>query len=146
MLHIAFKKCFKTGFYWLFPPGLSPLHLTVLRGHKDLAKMLLDAGANINAMVSLCSLCFKTSQISHFLNSDFFICPFISSNQDIKSGQSPLMHAVESNNADMVHFLIEVMRLCGQAGKRRQKGRDSALFNKIFSFQVRGSFTFLSVS
>ncbi|XP_037532088.1 B-cell lymphoma 3 protein homolog [Nematolebias whitei] len=26
---------------------------------------------------------------------------------DIKSGQSPLMHAVESNNPDMVHFLIE---------------------------------------
>nr|WKF45146.1 B-cell lymphoma 3 protein isoform X2 [Epinephelus akaara] len=30
--------------------GLSPLHLAVLRGHKDLAKMLLDAGADINAM------------------------------------------------------------------------------------------------
>uniref|UniRef100_A0A3Q4HSQ2 BCL3 transcription coactivator n=1 Tax=Neolamprologus brichardi TaxID=32507 RepID=A0A3Q4HSQ2_NEOBR len=62
--------------------GLSPLHLAVLQGRKDLARMLLDAGADINAM-------------------------------DIKSGQSPLMHAVESNNADMVHFLIEVMNLCG---------------------------------
>lgn len=39
---------------------------------------------------------------------------FLFSNQDIKSGQSPLMHAVESNNADMVHFLIEVMRVCGE--------------------------------
>lgn len=38
-------------------------------------------------------------------------------NKDIKSGQTPLMHAVESNNADMVHFLIEVMRVCGQGGK-----------------------------
>lgn len=56
--------------------GLSPLHLAVLQGHKHLARMLLDAGADINAM-------------------------------DIKSGQSPLMHAVESNNVDMVHFLIE---------------------------------------
>ncbi|XP_003458836.2 B-cell lymphoma 3 protein homolog [Oreochromis niloticus] len=56
--------------------GFSPLHLAVLQGRKDLARMLLDAGADINAM-------------------------------DIKSGQSPLMHAVESNNADMVHFLIE---------------------------------------
>ncbi|XP_034409605.1 B-cell lymphoma 3 protein homolog isoform X2 [Cyclopterus lumpus] len=65
--------------------GLSPLHLTVLRGQKDLARMLLDAGADINAM-------------------------------DIKSGQSPLMHAVESNKADMVNFLIEVMRVCGQRG------------------------------
>lgn len=34
--------------------GLSPLHLAVLRGHKDLARMLLDAGADINAMVSPC--------------------------------------------------------------------------------------------
>ncbi|KAM4735590.1 B-cell lymphoma 3 protein homolog [Anableps anableps] len=56
--------------------GLTPLHLAVLQGQQDLAKMLLDAGADINAM-------------------------------DIKSGQSPLMHAVEINNADMVHFLIE---------------------------------------
>lgn len=56
--------------------GLTPLHLAVLRSHKDLATMLLNAGADINAM-------------------------------DIKSGQSPLMQAVESNNANMVHFLIE---------------------------------------
>lgn len=26
------------------------------------------------------------------------------------------MHAVESNNTDMVHFLIEVMMVCGQGG------------------------------
>ncbi|KAF6716581.1 B-cell lymphoma 3 protein [Oryzias melastigma] len=56
--------------------GLTPLHMAVQQGHQDLAKMLLDAGADINAM-------------------------------DIKSGQSPLVHAVESNNAGMVHFLIE---------------------------------------
>lgn len=56
--------------------GLSALHLAVLQGCKDLARMLLDAGADINAM-------------------------------DVKSGQSPLMHAVEGNNADMVYFLIE---------------------------------------
>lgn len=47
-------------------------------------------------------------------------------NKDIKSGQSPLMHAVESNNADMVHFLIEVMTVCGRGGK----DCDSALFDK----------------
>lgn len=56
--------------------GLSPLHLAVLQGRKDLARLLLSAGADINVM-------------------------------DVKSGQSPLMHAVENNNADMVHFLIE---------------------------------------
>ncbi|XP_029959243.1 B-cell lymphoma 3 protein homolog [Salarias fasciatus] len=30
--------------------GLSPLHLAVLQGRKDLARLLLDAGADINAM------------------------------------------------------------------------------------------------
>ncbi|KAM9513138.1 B-cell lymphoma 3 protein homolog isoform 2-T2 [Salvelinus alpinus] len=56
--------------------GLTPLHLAVQGGHKELVRMLLDAGADINAM-------------------------------DIKSGHSPLIHAVENNNMDMVHFLIE---------------------------------------
>ena len=32
--------------------------------------------------------------------------------QDIKSGQSPLMYAVERNNVDMVKFLIEVISMC----------------------------------
>lgn len=40
-------------FFLLFL-GLSPLHLAVLQGRKDLARMLLDAGADINAMVSPC--------------------------------------------------------------------------------------------
>lgn len=34
--------------------GLTPLHMAVQQGHQDLAKMLLDAGADINAMVSPC--------------------------------------------------------------------------------------------
>ncbi|KAM6968098.1 uncharacterized protein bcl3 [Aplochiton taeniatus] len=56
--------------------GLTPLHLAVQGGRKCLVRMLLDAGADINAM-------------------------------DVKSGQRPLTHAVESNNTEMVHFLIE---------------------------------------
>ncbi|XP_070823407.1 B-cell lymphoma 3 protein homolog [Chaetodon trifascialis] len=40
------SKCLEIRNY----EGLSPLHLAVLRGHKDLARMLLDAGADINAM------------------------------------------------------------------------------------------------
>ncbi|XP_055768718.1 B-cell lymphoma 3 protein homolog isoform X2 [Salvelinus fontinalis] len=56
--------------------GLTPLHLAVQGGHKELVRMLLDAGADINAV-------------------------------DIKSGHSPLIHAVENHNMDMVHFLIE---------------------------------------
>lgn len=43
------------------------------------------------------------------------------------------MHAVESNNADMIHFLIEVTRVCGKGGRRGDKGCDSALFD-VFSF------------
>lgn len=68
----SFHTCLEIRNY----EGLSPLHLAVLQGHIELARMLLDAGADINAM-------------------------------DIKSGQSPLMHAVENNKAGMVHFLIE---------------------------------------
>ncbi|XP_049336563.1 B-cell lymphoma 3 protein homolog [Astyanax mexicanus] len=56
--------------------GLTPLHLAVQDGKKNLAKMLLDSGADINAV-------------------------------DIKSGRSPLMHAVENNCLEMVNFLIE---------------------------------------
>ncbi|KAK1795106.1 hypothetical protein P4O66_010278 [Electrophorus voltai] len=57
--------------------GLTPLHLAVQDRNKKLAKMLLDNGADINAV-------------------------------DIKSGRSPLVHAVEINCMDMVKFLIEI--------------------------------------
>lgn len=92
--------------------GFSPLHLAVLQGHKDLARMLLNAGADINAMVGPCvTLSRHWWRIQFILSAstDIFF-----SNQDIKSGQSPLMHAVEGNNADMVHFLIEVMGVCAE--------------------------------
>lgn len=45
---------------------------------------------------------------------------FVFSYQDIKSGQSPLMHAVESNHADMVHFLIEVIMFYGDLKKKKK--------------------------
>lgn len=48
-IHFYVSAC-KHLLFFLFS-GLSPLHLAVLRGHKDLARMLLNAGANINAMV-----------------------------------------------------------------------------------------------
>ncbi|KAF7708676.1 B-cell lymphoma 3 protein homolog [Silurus meridionalis] len=56
--------------------GLTPLHLTVQDGNKKLAKMLLDSGADINAV-------------------------------DIKSGRSPLIHAVEKSCMEMINFLLE---------------------------------------
>lgn len=56
------------------------------------------------------------------------------SDQDVKSGQSPLMHAVEGNNSDMVHFLIEVMRVRSKGG-RRLRGYDSGRFDRsVFIF------------
>lgn len=70
--HHAAPSCLEKRNY----EGLSALHVAVLRRRKDLALMLLNAGADINAM-------------------------------DIKSGLTPLMHAVEDNNVNMVHFLIE---------------------------------------
>ncbi|MEQ2308919.1 hypothetical protein AMECASPLE_033212 [Ameca splendens] len=104
--------------------GLSPLHLAVLQGCQDLAKMLLDAGADINAM-------------------------------DIKSGQSPLMHAVESNNPDMVDFLIEHdttttprtrRTLClllhpgpGRGGSRLSRDAQTSLSPDTSSSSSRGS-------
>ncbi|XP_076827966.1 B-cell lymphoma 3 protein homolog [Brachyhypopomus gauderio] len=56
--------------------GMTPLHLAVQDRNKKLAKMLLDSGADINAV-------------------------------DVKSGRSPLVHAVEISCMDMVNFLIE---------------------------------------
>ncbi|KAM9797847.1 B-cell lymphoma 3 protein homolog [Neosynchiropus ocellatus] len=56
--------------------GLTPLHLAVQHGRKDMASELLKVGADINAM-------------------------------DDKSGQNPLMHAVQCDNIDMIDFLIE---------------------------------------
>lgn len=98
--------------------------------------MLLDAGADINAMVSLCAALTQVSQHHNILHLPsvqpltFPMVLFFLYNQDIKSGQSPLVHAVESNNADMVHFLIEVIMVCGQGRRRGEKGCDSTLFKK----------------
>ncbi|KAL0985046.1 hypothetical protein UPYG_G00152230 [Umbra pygmaea] len=70
--HTSSSSCLELRNY----EGLTPLHLAVQGEHKELARMLLTAGADINAM-------------------------------DIKSGRSPLIHAVEINSFDLVHFLIE---------------------------------------
>lgn len=48
------------------------------------------------------------------------------------------MHAVESNKADMVHFLIEVKTVCGERG---EKGCDSALFEFGFLFPAHQLYT-----
>ncbi|KAL7887308.1 hypothetical protein AOLI_G00050290 [Acnodon oligacanthus] len=77
LVHLAHSPCCPSAFldsrnY----EGLTPLHLAVQEGNKKLAKMLLDSGADINAV-------------------------------DIKSGRSPLIHAVENNCMEMVNFLIE---------------------------------------
>ncbi|KAK3551657.1 hypothetical protein QTP70_020862 [Hemibagrus guttatus] len=56
--------------------GLTPLHLAVRDGNRKMAKMLLDSGADVNAV-------------------------------DIKSGRSPLIHAVEKSCMEMINFLVE---------------------------------------
>lgn len=43
------------------PAGLTMLHLAVQNSNKELVKMILDSGADINAVVSLPSYCFCVS-------------------------------------------------------------------------------------
>lgn len=77
--HYKTPSC-KVSAFSLFS-GLSPLHLAVQRDHKDLAKMLLDAGGDINAMVSPCAALTQHRHHNitnlpslHFLK--FFLCHF----------------------------------------------------------------------
>lgn len=53
MIRICHVLLFGLRLYFVLT-GLTPLHMAVQQGHQDLAKMLLDAGADINAMVSPC--------------------------------------------------------------------------------------------
>ncbi|XP_031144766.1 B-cell lymphoma 3 protein homolog [Sander lucioperca] len=89
--------------------GLSPLHLAVLRGHKDLAKMLLDAGADINAM----DIKSGQSPLVHAVESNnadmvhFLIESGCDVNSQSYSGNTALHSACGRGQVDTVRLLLK---------------------------------------
>nr|XP_046254258.1 B-cell lymphoma 3 protein homolog [Scatophagus argus] len=89
--------------------GLSPLHLAVLRGHKDLARMLLDAGANINAM----DIKSGQSPLMHAVESNnadmvhFLIECGCDVNSQSYSGNTALHSACGRGQVDTVRLLLK---------------------------------------
>ncbi|XP_070768544.1 B-cell lymphoma 3 protein homolog [Enoplosus armatus] len=89
--------------------GLSPLHLAVLRGHKDLARMLLDAGADINAM----DIKSGQSPLMHAVESNnadmvhFLIESGSDVNSQSYSGNTALHSACGRGQVDTVRLLLK---------------------------------------
>ncbi|KAA8591712.1 B-cell lymphoma 3 protein homolog [Etheostoma spectabile] len=89
--------------------GLSPLHLAVLRGHRDLAKMLLDAGADINAM----DIKSGQSPLMHAVESNnadmvhFLIESGCDVNSQSYSGNTALHSACGRGQVDTVRLLLK---------------------------------------
>uniref|UniRef100_A0A8C2WTY9 Uncharacterized protein n=2 Tax=Cyclopterus lumpus TaxID=8103 RepID=A0A8C2WTY9_CYCLU len=89
--------------------GLSPLHLTVLRGQKDLARMLLDAGADINAM----DIKSGQSPLMHAVESNkadmvnFLIERGCDVNSQSYSGNTALHSACGRGQVDTVRLLLK---------------------------------------
>ncbi|XP_047455020.1 B-cell lymphoma 3 protein homolog [Mugil cephalus] len=89
--------------------GLSPLHLAVLQGRQDLAKMLLEAGADINAMD------FKSGQspLMHAVESNnpdmvhFLIENGCDVNSQSYSGNTALHSACGRGQVDTVRLLLK---------------------------------------
>ncbi|XP_029695196.1 B-cell lymphoma 3 protein homolog isoform X2 [Takifugu rubripes] len=89
--------------------GLSPLHLAVQRGHKHLAKMLLDAGADINVMDIKSGL----NPLMHAVESSnaemvrFLIESGCDVNGQSYSGNTALHSACGRDQVDMVRLLLK---------------------------------------
>ncbi|XP_041649618.1 B-cell lymphoma 3 protein homolog [Cheilinus undulatus] len=89
--------------------GLSPLHLAVLRGRKDLAGMLLDAGADINAM----DIKSGQSPVMHAVESNnadmvhFLIERGCDVNSQSYSGNTALHSACGRGQVDTVRLLLK---------------------------------------
>ncbi|KAL3059744.1 hypothetical protein OYC64_014360 [Pagothenia borchgrevinki] len=89
--------------------GLSPLHLAVLRGHTQLAKMLLDAGADINAMDNKSG----QSPLMHAVESNnadmvhFLIESGCDVNSQSYSGNTALHSACGRGQVDTVRLLLK---------------------------------------
>lgn len=95
--------------FFLLISGLSPLHLAVLQGHKDLARMLLDAGADINAM----DIKSGQSPLMHAVESNsaemihFLIENGCDVNSQSYSGNTALHSACGRGQADTVRLLLK---------------------------------------
>ncbi|KAM3614462.1 uncharacterized protein V6R79_014795 [Siganus canaliculatus] len=89
--------------------GLSPLHLAVLRGHKELARILLDAGADINAM----DIKSGQSPLMHAVESNnadmvhFLIESGSDVNSQSYSGNTALHNACGRGQVDTVRLLLK---------------------------------------
>ncbi|XP_043972345.1 B-cell lymphoma 3 protein homolog [Gambusia affinis] len=89
--------------------GLSPLHLAVLQGHKNLTKMLLDAGADINAM----DIKSGQSPLMHAVESNnadmvhFLIESGCDVNSQSYSGNTALHIACGRGQVDTVRLLLK---------------------------------------
>ncbi|KAM7383203.1 hypothetical protein PAMP_002874 [Pampus punctatissimus] len=89
--------------------GLSPLHLAVLRGHKDLSLMLLEAGADINAM----DIKSGQSPLMHAVESNntdmvhFLIENGCDVNSQSYSGNTALHSACGRGQVDTVRLLLK---------------------------------------
>ncbi|XP_023265113.1 B-cell lymphoma 3 protein isoform X1 [Seriola lalandi dorsalis] len=89
--------------------GLSPLHLAVLLGHQDLARMLLDAGADINAM----DIKSGQSPLMHAVESNnadmvhFLIENGCDVNSQSYSGNTALHSACGRGQVDTVRLLLK---------------------------------------
>lgn len=89
--------------------GLSPLHLAVLRGHRGLARMLLDAGADINAM----DIKSGQSPLMHAVESNnadmvhFLIESGCDVNSQSYSGNTALHSACGRGQVDTVRLLLK---------------------------------------
>ncbi|XP_062278193.1 B-cell lymphoma 3 protein homolog [Scomber scombrus] len=89
--------------------GLSPLHLAVLRGHKDLSMMLLEAGADINAM----DIKSGQSPLMHAVESNnadmvhFLIESGCDVNSQSYSGNTALHSACGRGQVDTVRLLLK---------------------------------------
>ncbi|CAN9513791.1 unnamed protein product [Ophioblennius macclurei] len=108
------STCLETRNY----EGLSPLHLAVLQGRKDLAQMLLDAGADINAM----DVKSGQSPLMHAVESNnvdmvhFLIENGCDVNSQSYSGNTALHSACGRGQVDTVRLLLK-------------RGADSSLKN-----------------
>ncbi|XP_040021276.2 uncharacterized protein bcl3 isoform X1 [Gasterosteus aculeatus] len=103
--HGQSSTCLETRNY----EGLSPLHLAVLRGQKDLTRMLLEAGADINAM----DVKSGQSPLMHAVESNdvdmvhFLIGGGCDVNSQSYSGNTALHAACGRGQVDTVRLLLK---------------------------------------